>query len=90
MKTPTRTAQETARLGNGIYQRVIRPQVEAGHRGEVVAIDVNSGNWAIGDDVIAATDQLRAKRPDAVDVWLLRVGYRSLHHFGGRPPRRAE
>ena len=87
---PPRPTEETARLGDEIYERDIRREVEADHRGEVVAIDVDSGNWAIGDNVIAARDRLRALRPEAIDVWLLRVGYRALHHFGGRPLRRAE
>ena len=87
---PRRPSEETARLGDEIYERDIRRQVEADYRGEVVAIDVDSGSWAIGDNVIAARDRLRTQRPDAIDVWLLRVGYRALHHFGGRPLRRAE
>ena len=86
---PARPTEETARLGDEIYERDIRTQVEADHHGEVVAIDVDSGIWAIGDNVIAATAHLRTKRPEATDVWLLRVGYRALHHFGGRPQRRA-
>ena len=90
MTMPARPTEETARLGDEIYERDIRAQVEADHRGEVVAIDVDSGIWAIGDNVIAATARLRTKLPDPTDVWLLRVGYRVLHHFGGRPPRRAE
>ncbi len=85
-----RPREETARLGDEIYERDIRTQVEADHHGEVVAIDVESGSWAIGNDVIAATDQLRAKGTDAVDVWLLRVGHRGLYHFGGRPLRSGE
>ena len=87
---PTRPAEETARLGDEIYERDIRHQVEADHHGEVVAIDVDSGNWAIGDNVIAATDRLWIQHPAAYDIWCLRVGYRALHHFGGRPLRRAE
>ena len=85
-----RPREETARLGDEIYERDIRPQVEAGHHGEVVAIDVDSGSWAIGDNVIAATDRLRTQRPDAIDVWLLRVGHRALYRFGGSSLRRAE
>ena len=88
MNAPTRPREEIARLGQDIYERDVQRQVEVGHVGEVVAIDVESGAWAIGDNVIVATDRLREKRPDAVDVWLLRVGYRALHHFGGRPLRR--
>ena len=85
-----RPAEETARLGDEIYEREIKQQIEFEHRGAVVAIDVDSGSWAVGDNVIDARDRLRAQRPDAIDVWLLRVGDRALHHFGGRPLRRVE
>lgn len=87
---PSRPKEETARLGGEIYERDIRSQVEADHVGEVVAIDVESGNWAIGADVIAATDRLWEQHPAAYDIWCLRVGYRALHRFGGRPIRRVE
>ena len=87
---PTRPLDEIASLGDEIYDRDIRSQVEAAHHGEVVSIDVDSGSWAIADNVIAATDSLRAKRPEAIDVWSVRVGHHAMYHFGGRPLRRAE
>lgn len=87
---PSRPAEETARLGDEIYERDIRTQVEADHIGEVVAIDVESGIWAIGEDEISATDRLQAQRPDAYDVWCLRVGYRALYSFGGGSMRSAQ
>ena len=86
---PRRPAEETARLGKEIYERDIRRQVEADHHGEVVAIDVDSGGWAIGGSVIAATERLRAQHPGAVDVLCERVGYRALRSFGGSSLRRA-
>ncbi len=85
---PTRPSEDIARMGDAIYERDVRAQVEADHDGEYVAIDVSSGSWAIADDLLDAADRLRTERPDAVDVWLLRVGHRALHHFGGRPIRR--
>ena len=90
MTTPTRPKDETARLGKEIYERDIRPQVETDHDGEVVAIDVESGNWAIGGDVLEAVDHLQAQWPDAHDIWCERVGYRALASFGGGNPRRTE
>ena len=87
---PDRPKEETARLGEEIYERDIRSQVEADRQGEVVAIDVASGNWAIGDNVIAATDTLWDQHPAAHDIWCVRVGYRALHRFGGRPLRKTE
>ena len=47
----------------------------------MVAIGVATGTWVVGENVIAATDRLREKSTGAVDVWLLRVGYRALHNF---------
>lgn len=89
--TPTRRpAKETARLGDEIYERDIRPRIEADHHGEYVAIDVDNGSWAVADTILAAADRLHEQSPDAHDVWSLRVGFRALHHFGGRPLRRTK
>ncbi len=85
-----RPREETTRLGREIYERDIKAQVESGHHGEYVAIDVDSGSWAMSDDALSAANGLRVQRPEALDVFLLRVGHRALHHFGGRPWRRAE
>ena len=88
--TLRRPTEDTARLGKEIYERDIRSRVEADHHGEVVAIDVDSGEWAIGANAIDATDSLRTQLPDAVDVWLLRVGHRALYHFGGNSLRKVK
>ena len=82
-RLPTRPREEIARLGREIYERDIRRQVETDHHGQVVAIDVESGSWAIDDEVLEAVDCLRAQRPEAVDVLMKRVGYRALAHIGG-------
>ncbi|MDE0039364.1 MAG: hypothetical protein OXU77_17690 [Gammaproteobacteria bacterium] len=87
---PRRPKEETARLGDEIYERVIKARVEADHHGEFVSIDVESGSWAISDDLLTAAKRLREQRPDAIDVWSVRVGHRALHHFGGRPLQRPE
>ena len=89
-KLPTRPRDEIARLGDEIYERDIRPQVEVDHHGEYVAIDIGSGSWAISDDLRAAAKHLRTQHPGANDVWLLRVGYRALHHLGSLPLRSAK
>ena len=81
---PTRPGEEIARLGDEIYERDIRRHVEADHHGEIISIDVDSGNWAIGNNVLEAVDRLRGQCPEAIDVWSLRVGHRAVHKFGGR------
>ncbi len=89
-KTPARPRKETHRLGEAIYERDIRAQVEADHRGEIVAIDVDSGSWAIAENARVAAQRLRAQRPGANDVWLVRIGYRALRSFGAGSLRRIE
>ncbi len=86
--SPRRPLDETARLGDEIYERDIRPQVEATQHGKIVAIDVDSGDYAIADTALAAADALRERR-SAIDVWAVRVGHRTLVSFGGRSLRRA-
>lgn len=81
---PRRSSGETAQLGDEIYERDIRARVEADHVGEIVAIDVSSGCWAMGGTILEAVDRLRAQSPDAIDVWGLRVGHRSVYSFGGQ------
>ena len=79
---PRRPREEAVRLGKEIYHRDILPQVEADHVGEYVAIDIETGDWAVADATRVAVERLRARRPDAVDVLCERVGYRALRSFG--------
>ena len=83
-----RPRREAVRLGKEIYQRAILPQVEADHFGEYVAIDVETGDWALADTTRIAVERLREKRPEAVDVLCERVGYRALRSFGASSLRR--
>ncbi len=84
-----RSREETARLGKEIYERDIRHLVETDHHGEVVAIDVDSGGYALGENAIVASGDLRHQNPDA-QVWLMRVGHRAFYQFGGSSLRSTE
>lgn len=70
--------EEVARLGDQWYHGRVRPLVEASYQGSIVAIDVLTGDYALGDTSLAAARLLRATQPHA-EVWLVRVGYRTLH-----------
>ena len=48
-----------------------------------VAIDIETGAYAIGDTIISATRPLQAKNPDA-QIWVARVGSRAIHRIGLR------
>lgn len=82
------SADEIAARGDEIYEKQIRPRIEASHRGEIVAIDVESGAFEIAKTALAAAERLLAKNPLA-DIWCVRVGHRALHHVGVRSMRRS-
>ncbi len=87
-RQPRREARETGRLGREIYKRDIRHKVEPEHIGEFVAIDVDSGCWALGESIEEARDRLDSVRPEAVDVLLEKIGYNATGSIGGGAPRR--
>lgn len=78
--------EEVARRGDEIYAHQIRAKVEAGNRGKVIAIDIDSGDYQIDRTALAASKLLRAKKPDAV-IYCVRIGERVLHRIGARPKR---
>ena len=57
--------EEFAQRGNAIYERDIRPQVEADNQGKYVAIDIETGEWEMDASETAAGDRLRQRIPDA-------------------------
>src|SRR5579872_4873084 len=80
--------EEFARRGNEIYERDIRPQVEADNKGKYVAIDIETGQWEMDASEIAAGDCLRTRVPDA-QIWMVRVGYGYIRRFGAGRVRNA-
>lgn len=71
-----------ARLAKQIYDETIRPTVEPARVGEFVAVDVDSGEFEVDADKLAALDRLRARRPDA-RPFLLRAGFPTAAVVGG-------
>lgn len=81
-------SEEIGRRGRDIYERAIRHQVEADHHGEIVAIDIDSGEWATGEGVTDAVNRLKETCPGAINILSERVGYRGLASFGAGSLRR--
>lgn len=89
MATTTRrySKEEFARRGDAIYERDILPHLHPEDEGKFAAIDIESGEYAIDSDELTACQQLRKRVPDA-QIWMVRVGFRFVHRFGGRDERR--
>jgi len=77
---------EFARRGDAIYENDVRPQVKSDDEGKFAAIDIESGMYEMDVDELEAGKKLRARVPDA-QIWMVRIGSRSVHRFGGRERR---
>lgn len=80
-----RHRDEIVRLGKELYEQEIRHKVEDEHRGKIISIDVESGDWEIGKSVLETTDRLWERRPGACEIYSLTIGLGVLRHFGGGP-----
>jgi hypothetical protein len=73
--------EEFARRGNEIYEAQVRPQVEEGNHGKIVAIDIETGAFELAKDTMTASDKLLERYPDA-QIWRVRIGHKGVHRFG--------
>jgi hypothetical protein len=84
MRQPRYSKAGHARRGDDIYERLVRPHVEAGNLGKIVAIDVDTGAFEVAEDTLTASQRLLARYPDA-HIWCIRIGHRGVHRFGWYP-----
>lgn len=88
MPNPPYTPDEVVRRGKDLYEKQIRAQVEQQHHGDIVVIDIDSGDFEVAADHLTAARRARAKHPDGA-LFAVRVGYPALARIGGRSTRRA-
>lgn len=66
VRQPRYSKEEFAQRGDEIYFTQVRPLVEAGNHGKIVAIDIETGDFEVAEDTMTATRQqqkLIKKRP---------------------------
>lgn len=81
VRQPRYSKEEFARRGDEIYESQVRQQVEEGNHGKIVAIDIETGAFEVGENSITASDLLLAHHPDA-QIWFVRIGHRAVHRIG--------
>ena len=80
------TVDEVCALAQKIYKEQIKHLVEPQENGKFVAIDIESGDYEIDEDDIAAEDRLEERRPSCPGH-LFRIGSESAFviGWGGNP-----
>jgi hypothetical protein len=55
VRPPRYSKEEFARRGDEIYESQVRPQVEEGNHGKIVAINIETGAFEIADELLTAS-----------------------------------
>lgn len=76
-------AAEIVQRGQEIYDTRLRAALESGNEGRYVVINVESGEYALGDDMLALSDRLHARQPNA-PLYSVRIGYPYTDRLGRR------
>lgn len=63
--------------GEAIYAN-LRSELEKNHLGQIVAIDIESGDYFLGQSVVEAVQKAREKYPDRV-FHTIRIGAKAVH-----------
>ena len=74
-------SNDFAQRAERIYCERLRAILEPGHRGEYLVINVDTGEYEVDPDHLAASDRMIAKHP-ATSLFAMRVGYRALGKIG--------
>ena len=85
-RQPPYSMEELDRRGTELYETKIRPLVEDDNVGRILCIDIESGDYAVADEVWKAAKVLIDKNPDA-QIWGKRIGYVSIYGYHGFPSR---
>jgi hypothetical protein len=77
--------EEFVRRGKDYYDRFLRDKLEPEHKGKFLALDIETGDYEMDADEMAAIDRARARMPGKI-FYILRVGYRTADRIGGQHP----
>lgn len=77
------SSEEIAQRGKDIYENSIRNSVDIKENlGKLVSIDVETGEYEIGDDLVITSHRLQVKHSNAA-IWTERIGFNAVYAVGG-------
>ena len=77
------TAADIVTRAKVLYTEKIGPKVEQANHGRYIAIDVDSGDYEIGDDRLQISARLKSRQPKAA-MSVLRIGFPAVGRIGSR------
>jgi hypothetical protein len=77
--------EEFASKGTQLYQEQILPKLDRAADGKIVAIDIETGEFALADTTLAAAAKMFDRLPNA-QLWFERIGAEGVHKFNAVRP----
>jgi hypothetical protein len=84
-KTGEIHAKKLAEVGKRLYEANLRSKLEPTHKGQIVVIDAESGDYFLGENLHDANEKARKKYPNKV-FYAIKVGYPAVYSFSSRMP----
>ncbi len=79
----TLSSEEVAERGKELYEKHICSKVETPNNiGKLVSIDVETGKYEVGNDLILICQQLQLLHPGTA-IWTERIGFNAVYVVGG-------
>lgn len=90
MSKPKLSDEEITQRGKELYKNIICSQVETPENiGKIISINVETGEYEIGDDLLTTSIKLRAKQGNAA-LWAERIGFNAVYAIAGTLVRTAQ
>ena len=86
--SPRYSKDEFALRGDEIFERDVFPRLGPDDEGKFVVIDIETGNFEVDVDELAASDRLLVRHPGA-QIWTRQTDSRYAWRFGPRAQQTA-
>ena len=83
-----RTENENWDLAETFYEEELLPKLLGTEKGKILVLDIESGDYEVDADLLAASDRLQDRRPGAFE-YTFRIGYPAVGKLRGALRRRA-
>ena len=81
MAHPRYSSDEIAERGQALYEREVQGSLAASDVGKFLVLDIETGDYELDSDDLAAVKRARAKHPDGA-FYVVRVGHSAAYRFG--------
>lgn len=81
MAHPRYSSNEIAERGQALFEREIQDSLAVSDRGKFLVLDIETGEYELDTNGLAAVQRARAKRPGGA-FYVLRVGQSAAYRLG--------